>query len=188
MVLRSPLAWFAPLALALAVSPFATAAVAGEPEACAAQAEDEDAPTDVASVKIELKQANGKTLKYDGALLDWGADGNVTFKVDDHVHDVSLRIDRTNDTAKTIALTVGYTKDGRSVIEPQTVDSEILKREVIRIDGGAAIAITVSAKVNKPQPAPEEPTPEEPVEEPKEKPKTKRIVDGGGDDPLDGIK
>src|SRR6186997_2137249 len=105
-----------------------------------ANAETADAPTpateaqhNVASVKIELKQPSGKVLKYDGAQLEFGADGNVTFKADDHVHDVSLRIERASDQSKSISLTVGYTKDGQSVIAPQTVDSEIKKREVIRI-------------------------------------------------------
>jgi len=158
----------------------------------------------VASVKIELKQPSGKVLKYDGAVLEWGADGNVEFKYDDHVHDVALRIERPNDKEKQIKLTVGYSKDGRAVIEPHTLDSEIKKREVVRIDGGVAIAITVTAKNVKVDGDgdPIEPPPEEtkPVEKPKEqpappppqdeppKPKKKRLEGGDSDDPLHGIK
>jgi len=188
MVFRARLNLIAPLALVLVASPMATPAFADEGVALADgdDAED-DAPKDVASVKIELKQASGKVLKYDGALLEFGADGNVTFKADDHVHDVSLRIDRAE--GKAISLTVGYTKDGNAIITPQTVDSEIKKREVIRIEGGVAIAITVTSKVAK-KAAPEEKPPEEtPEEPPAEQPKKKdRIVDPGGNDPLDGVK
>jgi hypothetical protein len=186
MVFRAPMTLLAPFALVLLASPMATPAFADEGVA-ASDADDaeEDAPKDVASVKIELKQPSGKVLKYDGAILDWGADGNVSFKADDHVHDVALRIDRAGDQ-KAISLTVGYTKDGQPIIASHTVDSEIKKREVIRIEGGLAIAITVTPKANKAAtPKPEE---EEPKEE--EKPKKKdRIIDGGGgNDPLDGVK
>lgn len=188
MVSVSCLNMLAPLALVLLASPFATPAFAQDGDASADEVT-EDEPADQASVKIELKQPSGKILKYDGALLDWGADGNVTFKQDDHVHDVSLRIDRSDDKGAAISLTVGYTKDGKPIIEPQTVDSEIKKREVIRIEGGVAIAITVTSKNAKAAPPPpaEEPKEEEPpAEEPK--PKKKRLEGGGGDDPLDGLK
>jgi hypothetical protein len=189
MVFRARMTLIAPFAFALALSPLATPAFADEGVAMQDGDEDEeDAPKDVASVKIELKQPSGKVLKYDGAQLEFGADGNVTFKADDHVHDVSLRIERASDQSKAISLTVGYTKDGQSVIAPQTVDSEIKKREVIRIEGGVAIAITVSAKATK-KAAPEEKPEEKPEEPPPEPPKKKdRIIDGGGNDPLDGVK
>lgn len=189
MVFRgSRLTYIAPFALALVLSPMATPAFADDGVTPADDAEDDEGPKDVASVKIELKQPSGKVLKYDGAQLEFGADGNVTFKADDHVHDVSLRIERASDQSKAISLTVGYTKDGQAIIAPQTVDSEIKKREVIRIEGGVAIAITVSAKATK-KAAPEEKPPEETPEPPKEPPKKKDKIDGGeGDNPLDGVK
>lgn len=182
---RSPIALMSALAFALTLAP-AMSVVAADAEAT----DDAEAPVDMASVKIELKQASGKVLKYDGAQLEFGADGNVTFKHDDHVHDVSLRIDRAGEGSKAISLTVGYTKDGSAVIAPQTVESEIKKREVISIEGGVAIAITVSAKATKDAPkekAPpaEEPAPEEPPPPP---PRKDKIDGGGGNDPLDGLK
>lgn len=186
MVFRAPMTLLAPFALVLLASPMATPAFADEGVAASDQDDaDEAAPKDVASVKIELKQPSGKVLKYDGAILDWGADGNVSFKADDHVHDVALRIDRAGDESKAISLTVGYTKDGQPIIAAHTVDSEIKKREVIRVEGGLAIAITVTPKANKAAAPKEE---EQPKEE--EKPKKKdRIIDGGGGtDPLDGVK
>ncbi len=181
------------LALALAAVPFASPALADDgPAVPMAETEEDDAaPRDVASVKIELKQPTGKILEYDGALIDWGAEGNVTFKQDDHVHDVSLRIERPSGTASAISMTVGYTKDGNAIIAPLTVDSEIKKREVIRIEGGVAIAITVTPKANKsessPPPAEEAPPAEEP-DAPKEPPKKKDKIIGGGENPLDGLE
>lgn len=158
------------------------------------EGEEEDAPKDSASIKIELKQESGKVLKYDGAVLDWGADGNVEFKADNHVHDVALRVDRGGEEGKTIQLTVGYTRDGKAIIEDHTVSSEIKKREVIRIEGGIAIAITVTPKPNKSAPPPEESKPSEKPEakpeEPSEPPAPKRrkIEGGDSDDPLDGLR
>ncbi|MBC8071719.1 MAG: hypothetical protein IAG13_25565 [Deltaproteobacteria bacterium] len=166
-----------------------------------------EAQHSVASVKIELKQASGKVLKYDGAMLEWGADGNVEIKYEDHVHDIALRIERPDDKQKQISLTVGYSKDGQAVIEPTTLASEIKKREVVRIDGGVAIAITVTPKNVKgegdsdPVEPPEEtekpktktkkepaPPAEPPKEEEPPKPKKKRIEGPGSDDPLEGLK
>ena len=177
--------------------------------AASANADDAAAATEetrsIASVKVELKQPSGKVLKVDGAILDWGGDGEIQFKYDDHVHDVALRVDRPNDKEKLIKLTVGYSKDGRAVIEPHTVDSEIKKREVIRIDGGIALAITVTPKTvkvdgdgepieeppeetQKPKETPKEP-PKEEEPPPPPKPKKKKLEGGGGsDDPLDGLK
>lgn len=149
-------------------------------------ATDEAAPRDMASIKIELKQQSGKVIKYDGAVLDWGSDGNISLKQGDVVHDIALRVDRPDEDAKAISLTVGYTKDGAPVIEPQTIASELKKREVIRIEGGIAIAITVTPKASKDAPK-DEPGDEPPAdEEPKETPKDRIVIDG--DDPLAGLK
>ncbi|HWB74538.1 MAG TPA: hypothetical protein VG755_06275 [Nannocystaceae bacterium] len=196
--------WTPRLALLLACATL-PAASANADEAAATTEETRS----IASVKVELKQPSGKVLKVDGAILDWGGDGEIQFKYDDHVHDVALRVDRPNDKDKLIKLTVGYSKDGRAVIEPHTVDSEIKKREVIRIDGGIALAITVTPKNVKVdgdgepiEEPPEEVAPEKPKEKPKAppaeqpkeddpppKPKKKKLEGGGGsDDPLDGLK
>ena len=196
--------WTPRLALLLACASLPlTSANAAPGDAATPAAE---AQHNVASVKIELKQASGKVLKYDGAVLEWGADGNVEIKYEDHVHDIALRVERPDDKQKQISLTVGYSKDGRAVIEPTTVASEIKKREVVRIDGGIAIAITVTPKNVKldddgePIEPPEEtekpktkkPKEQPPAAPPKEeeppKPKKKLLEGPGSDDPLEGLK
>ncbi|MFO0635718.1 MAG: hypothetical protein U0168_22995 [Nannocystaceae bacterium] len=149
---------FGVFGLALA-QPDAQAQATAQP--MAAEGEDEE-PVETASIKIELKQASGKVLKYDGAQLEWGADGNVEFKADNHVHDIALRIDRAEGGGKAIDLTVGYARDGHEIMAETTIASEIKKREVIRIEGGIAIAITVSAKASKQEQPKEEPPKEEP--------------------------
>jgi hypothetical protein len=194
--------WTPRLALLLACASLPLTSANAEPAAAPTPAA--EAQHNVASVKIELKQPSGKVLKYDGAMLEWGADGNVEIKYEDHVHDIALRVERPDDKQKQISLTVGYSKDGQAVIEPTTVASEIKKREVVRIDGGIAIAITVTPKNVKGEGEPVEP-PEEnekpktktkkepappaepPAQEEPPKPKKKRIEGGGSDDPLEGL-
>jgi hypothetical protein len=194
--------WTPRLALLLACASLPLTSANAAPADDAAPAA--EAEHNVASVKVELKQASGKVLKYDGALLEWGAEGNVEFKYDDHVYDIALLIDRVDDKQKQIKLTVGYSKDGHAVIEPTTLDSEIKKREVVRVDGGIAIAITVTPKnvkgegdgdpveppeeTTKPKEKPKAPPAEPPKQEEPPKPKKKRIEGPGGDDPLEGLK
>jgi len=161
---------------------------------------------EVAIVKVEVKLESGKVIKHDGVLFEWGDEGNVVLKYDDHTHDVALKVDRPDENGKKISLTVGYARDGESIIQPQTVATEAKKREVIRIEGGSAIALTVTPKKVKldengnpvepippdePKPkekdkpkAPEQPAP--PPEQPKEK--RPKLKGPDSNDPLEGLK
>ena len=161
---------------------------------------------EVAIVKVEVKLESGKVIKHDGVLFEWGDEGNVVLKYDDHTHDVALKVDRPDENGKAISLTVGYARDGEAIIAPQTVATEAKKREVIRIEGGSAIALTVTPKKvkldengNPVEPIPpDEPKPKE-KEKPKapdqpapppDQPKEKRPKLKGPDsnDPLEGVK
>jgi hypothetical protein len=164
---------------------------------------------EVAIVKVEVKLESGKVIKHDGVLFEWGDEGNVVLKYDDHTHDVALKVDRTDDSGKAIKLTVGYARDGESIIQPQTVSTEAKKREVIRIEGGSAIALTVTPKKVKldengnpvepippdePKPKekdkPKEQKPKAPVQPapPPEPPKRPKLKGPDSNDPLEGVK
>jgi hypothetical protein len=141
-------------------------------------------------------------IQHDGVVFEWGDEGNVVLKYNDHTHDIALKVDK-NEDGKKISLTVGYTRDGEAVIPPQTVQSQPKKREVIRIEGGSAIAVTVTPKTmkldengnpvqppeqEKPKEKPKEKAPEPPKapEEPKKKPR--KITGPDTEDPLEGVK
>ncbi len=156
----------------------------------------------VAVVKVELKQESGKVFKHDGAVFDWGSDGNIVFTIGDHSHDVALRVDRAGDDGKKIKLTVGYTRDGKPVIAPYTIDSQVKKREVVHVEGGIALAFTVTPKMVKVDENGDAPS-EDPdaggdggggdggggeTEKPKDKPKNKIGGSGDTNDPLEGLK
>ena len=155
---------------------------------------------EVAIVKVEVKLESGKVIKHDGVLFEWGDEGNVV-----------LKYDRPDENGKKIDLTVGYSRDGTLIITPQQVSTEAKKREVIRIEGGAAIALTVTPKKVKldengnpvepippdeppPKPKekekPKEKAPPQPPAPPPEPPKEKRPKIKGPDsnDPLEGLK
>ena len=158
---------------------------------------------EVAIVKVEVKLESGKVIQHDGVVFEWGDEGNVVLKYNEHTHDIALKVDK-NEDGKKISLTVGYTRDGEAVIAPQTVQSAPKKREVIRIEGGSAIAVTVTPKTmkldengnpvqppeqEKPKDKPKEkaPTPPPPApEEPKKKPR--KITGPDTEDPLEGVK
>lgn len=179
--------------------PCASASAAGPARAAKAMSFEIE---NVAVVKVEVKLESGKVIQHDGVVFEWGDEGNVVLKYNEHTHDIALKVDK-NDDGKKINLTVGYTRDGEAVIQPQTVQSQPKKREVIRIEGGSAIAVTVTPKAmkldengnpiqppeqEKPKDKPKEkaPTPPPAPEEPKKKPR--KITGPDTEDPLEGVK
>lgn len=155
------------LASVLAV-PTATAAPKAPPAA--------EAPTkQVAQVKVELKTEGGRVIKGD-AQLEWGAPGNVELASEGHTHTIGLEVARAADDKPEVTVTLRYHLDDKLVVAPFTFDAKVKKREVLRIEGGPAIALTVTPKKVK-APPPEE-----------EAPKDKIDVQGDPESPLGGLE
>ena len=169
-------------ALAFPVGTIVTAAPAAS--AAAKKKEDDKAFKVVAHVKVEIKQQGGKVLK-NAATVEFGQDGQIELASAEHKHSVKLKIDRPDATAAALSITVGYDRDGQAIIAPYTFDSEVKKREVLEIEGGTAIAVTVtSKKVAAPPPEVEAP----PSEDPPPGPRNKLVLDGDRTDPLGGLQ
>jgi hypothetical protein len=164
---------------------------------------------EVAIIKVELKLESGKVIKHDGVLFEWGDEGNVVLKYDDHTHDVALKVERPDENGKKVDLTVGYSRDGELIIQPQAVSTEVKKREVIRIEGGAAIALTGTPKKvkldengnpvepippdepkekEKPKDKPKAPPPAPPKEQDPPKKERPKLKGPDTNDPLEGVK
>jgi hypothetical protein len=152
-------------------------ALASAPTAAAA----ESTTTNKAHVKLEIKQEDGKVLRNKGDLLDWGQSGTVVIEADEHKHAIELQLTKGSDS--TLTVTLAYERDGNPVVAPYTFDTKLKKREVIHIEGGAAIALTISPKAVK-----EEEAPPPPEEAPEPAPKDKIEIGGGSNDPLGGIE
>jgi hypothetical protein len=149
---------------------------------------------EVAQVRLEIKLESGRVVKpEDSFTLDYGVDSNVEIQADGAKHQFLLNVKRKGKEkdgkeAKEVSITVGYDRDGEAIIAPFTFDAKVKKREVLRIEGGIALAFTITPKkVEGEAPKPEE-QPEQPTEEPKEKEKKKKIETCDSDDPLCGVE
>jgi hypothetical protein len=148
---------------------------------------------EVAQVKIEIKLESGRVVKPESAFtIDYGVDSNLEIQAEGAKHQFMLNIKRKGKEgkeAKEVSITVGYDRDGEAIIAPFTFDAKVKKREVLRIEGGIAIAFTITPKKVEGVAPPEgEQQPEEPLEPPKEKEKKKKIETCDSDDPLCGVE
>lgn len=148
---------------------------------------------EVAQVKIEIKLESGRVVKPESAFtLDYGVDSNLEIQAEGAKHQFLLNIKRKGKEgkdAKEVSITVGYDRDGEAIIAPFTFDAKVKKREVLRIEGGIAIAFTITPKKVEGAAPPEgEQQPEQPQEQPKEKEKKKKIETCDSDDPLCGVE
>lgn len=125
----------------------------------------------VAEVKIEIRQETGKVVK-NVATVDWNQNAEVVFEAEEQKHDLDVKLVREGDKSRKVSVTMAYSRDGQAVIAPYSFDTTVKKREVIRIEGGLAIAVTVTPKKVK-------------VEKPKDE--TPDVDIGEGNDPLSGL-
>lgn len=98
----------------------------------------------VAGVQVEIRQEDGKVIK-DAFTVDWDEDGSHTMEADGTQHDVAVRVERDGDSKK-LNVTLAYSRGGEDIIAPYSFDTKLKKREVVRIEGGLAIALTIAPK------------------------------------------
>lgn len=152
--------------LGLAAAPASAAAPA--PMA----AESAEGAKQVANVKIEIRQESGKVIKG-STELEWNEDGSLSIEQDGTKHKVKLRVEREGKSKK-LNVTVAYTRGGEDIIAPYAFDTKVKKREVVRIEGNLALAVTVIPKKVTPK-------------KDKGEDKPKLDISGDPDDPLAGL-
>ncbi len=163
--------------VAASIGLVAVPALASAPKASPAAAKAEE-KKQVAGVKVEIRQESGKVIKGD-TQLDWNEDGTLSIEQDGTKHKLALRVEREGNSKK-LSVTLAYARGGENIVAPYTFDAKVKKREVVRIEGNLAIAVTVTPKqVAAQQDAPS-----------KDKGKTKPKLDisGDSDDPLAGLE
>jgi hypothetical protein len=149
---------------------------------------------EVAQVKIEIKLESGRVVKPENSFtIDYGVDSNLEIQADGAKHQFLLNIKRKGKEGKSkeaqeVSITVGYDRDGEAIIAPFTFDAKVKKREVLRIEGGIALAFTITPKKVQGEAPKQEEQPQEPGEQPKPKPKKKKIETCDSDDPLCGVE
>lgn len=156
--------------MAAAVGLVAAPALASAPPTPAAAKTEEG--KQVAAVKVEIRQESGEVVEG-AAELEWNEDGSLSIEQDGTKHKVQLRLDREGNSKK-VSVTVAYSRGGKDIIAPYEFDAKLKKREVLRIEGNLAIAVTITPKkVSAPK------------KEEDDKPKLD--LSGDPDDPLAGL-
>ncbi|MCH9685618.1 MAG: hypothetical protein K0V04_29575 [Deltaproteobacteria bacterium] len=145
-----------------------------------------EADHEVAQIKIEIKLESGRVVKPDdNFVVDWGVSNSLEIQADGSSHQFSLMVERKGDKGKAVDITVGYDRDGEAVVAPYKFEGKTKKREVLRIEGGMAIALTITPQKVKGE-APEE---EEVEPEPEKRPPGKKIeISEEENDPLGGLE
>ncbi|MCA9705933.1 MAG: hypothetical protein KDK70_08810 [Myxococcales bacterium] len=131
------------LVTALAAPAWAQANAQTQAHAHVTPVADRAAPL-VPMVKVEIKH-RGQVLTSAPQRLDWDEAGAIRLQRGDRIHDVTLRVTRKDDQAKTLQVTLTYELDGERVIEDFAYDTKARKREVLRTDG-VALAVTVTPR------------------------------------------
>lgn len=155
----------------IATPAFATAPA---PEAKAeAKAAVQQETKQVASIKVEIRQEGGEVVKG-STQLDWNEDGTLSIEQDGTTHKLNLRVEREG-TSKKLSITVAYNRGGKDIVAPYAFDAKVKKREVLRIEGNLAIAVTVT------------PTKVAAAKKDKGEDKPKLDISGDENDPLAGL-
>lgn len=127
----------------------------------------------VASIKVEIRQESGEVVKG-STQLDWNEDGTLSIDQDGTDHKLQLRVEREGKSKK-LNITVAYSRGGEDIVAPYAFDAKVKKREVVRIEGNLAIAVTVTPKKV------------EAAKKDKGEDKPKLDLTGDEDDPLAGL-
>lgn len=126
--------------------------------------------TAMAKIKLEIRSPNGKIHKDQARIVRWDELTRVEMEFQGIEHAFLLDLGK---DGKSVSVKLTYLADGEEVIRNYGYDSKVGKREVVRIDDGTALAVTINTKTVKPKPP-------EPGQE--------KIKTAEGDDPLAGAK
>lgn len=112
-------------------------------------AEGLDEPTSMASVKLEIKDQDGKVFKDTPKIIRWDERFRIPLEIGNRVHEIDVEATR---SGKTVELVLGYLLGGQELVRNFRLETGVSKRELIHIEGGIALAITVTPKTIKPKP------------------------------------
>jgi hypothetical protein len=126
-------------------------------------------PTSMASVKLEIKGEDGKVFKDKGKVIRWDQLTRIPIDFGSRMHEFDILLGQDK---KSVGVQISYFVGGKEVLRKYRFDTKVGTREVIQIEGGVAVALTVTPKTIKPKPAAER----------------EKVDAGGSRDPLAGAK
>ena len=127
-------------------------------------------PTSMATVKLEIKDDGGKVLKDKPRVLRFDETFRIPLELGGRVHELDIEVTREGKGFEVVV--VSYVLEGQQLVRNYRMEASANKREVIHIEGGIGLAITVGSKTIKPKPQKERDKVETPA----------------GDDPLAGAE
>jgi hypothetical protein len=105
--------------------------------------------TNMATVRLEIKDDTGKVFKDTPKVLRWDEPFRIPLEIGNQVHEVDVEVSR---DGKTVEIVLGYLLGGQELVRNFRLETNANKRELVRIEGGIALAITVGSKTIKPKP------------------------------------
>jgi hypothetical protein len=124
-------------------------------------------PTSFANVKLEIKQGP-KVHKDPGQTIRWDELTRIPIDVEGQIHEFLVHVTRAGENTEVM---MSYNRAGNEILRKYTFDTKVKKREVLRIDDGTALAVTVTPLTVKPH-----------------KSSHKKVERVEGNDPLTGAK
>jgi hypothetical protein len=128
---------------AVAASPSGPRPVPADP------AEGLTAPTSMATVRLEIKDESGKVFKDTPKVIPWDERFRIPVEMGGRVHEVDVEVSL---DGKDVEIVIGYLLEGQELVRNFRLDTRPNKRELVRIEGGIALAITIGSKTVKPKP------------------------------------
>jgi hypothetical protein len=105
---------------------------------------------DFAVVKLELKQPDGKIYKdATGQIVDWSVPTRIDVDFEGHKHVFVLTAKRSGKAE--VVTDIDYELDGKEVLRKAPLAAKLKAREVLRVEDGTAIALTVANKHVEPK-------------------------------------
>ena len=129
----------------------AAAAVSMVPssDARAAETESTDAESTREVVDLSLKiAADGRAIGEIAQVVELDTETALQLEADGHEHAIALTVRKADDSGKTLAVTLGYQRDGEAIFETVTLEAAAKKAEIVRSeDGEVALSLELAPKV-----------------------------------------
>lgn len=110
-------------------------------------------------VELTLKiAASGQSVGQIARVVELDTSTALSLRTDGHQHAIAIMVRKVDDRGRTLAVTVGYERDGKEVLDTVTVEAAAKKAKIIRSEGGdVALSLTLAPKVVAVEEAPTRP-------------------------------
>ena len=128
--------------MALAVA-FAVAAPAAS--AIAAGTESSESETrEVVDLHLSIA-TDGRAIGKIAQLVELDTETSLALSADGHDHAVAITVRKADERGRKLAVTIGYERDGKAVLETTTIEAAAKKAKIVR-NGDVALSLKLAPK------------------------------------------